>query len=997
MSDQRDGLDYLRHRLTDNIRHVYAGRGRNVNVQLSTKKRLEIVLQSDENKRRLFELLSKIELRGHARRDYESKYMTDRPLLHLGSLLAKLSAYAPRTNQKTAVFHDQDARSSIARKSKITYADSISSSRCADAVLQAILGLEVIKQELRRSHWLTVIDNKDCLFKSIVDVCLQRTRECIPLKTDNIKRHVIKRSSSSNPLNSQDEDAHVFLEELLNQSRQDIRSRITNEYPFVGKFECDIDHRLVCTTCGEERTHTEQNQILSLDLQERSRGSKRKAATIQSLLPRFFSTQEISFYCDACDGERAIAHRTVSRLPKVLVLHLKRFQKDERNHSWINDEPITLEDTLSLDQYCQAEALEAARRHDEGLENISATPSDGFPSSDGSRYSSNSPSRSYHTRASTLSSHLSPSSDPSDLAFDGCYDHYPTDYVSDSGGEDSLSRLQPTPVDLAEDSDEELQYRWAIEDSIRVQSLSQSSISNEELNWAGDETLTESIYEDIRALTSNDLSFMSDVREVAPTLSRNSADSSRRSGTSTPTTRSTKMILPELFAMTSNNPTPTHDLLKKPKEEIDTKEERKCGGGLLKVEKDNPKRGSDDKNSNLGGKDDDDDNSDDDDEDLKLAIQASLQPSSPPPISEKEIKEQEDRDLEEAIRRSLLDQEDNKENISPDEFDGHKKSKKDGADDDGEGKKPSKRRSKGAKSMNDGNLSFSQPVGKRDLEPQSSGRRSGSDLKRIQLRRSNTTDVSSMLMSTRTRSGVSSSNSSQIHQHATAASTSYSSSQPFPSSLQRASSGHFEYNLRSLESRVTKGNNATSKSTKSATATPSNGEQSRSLNPVRSGSGKSASSPSAATASKKADSSGQFACNSSSPSRRTSATVSRVRKSDSGSSSASSVPEKKTQKGSNQQQQQPEDSVPDGVAVRPPSDETERAGLYRLRAVVSKPTSGNSTSGGHQAGHYLCDSLGSDGIWRCFDQQTVRRIGSWANMDLQRERIGYLAIYVHTA
>ncbi|KAG0226599.1 hypothetical protein BGW42_003510 [Actinomortierella wolfii] len=978
--------------LTDNIRHVYAGRGRNVNVQLSTKKRLEIVLQSDENKRRLFELLSKIELRelSHehfpklipkskvAKVDPSAAYLTandvwteevemttpprlrkhgsDSPLTdsHNGkkktrsmsyrsqpapfssptyddspvewhipssplqtgyegmpeeimsqsSLLAKLSAYAPRTNQKTAVFHDQDARSSIARKSKITYADSISSSRCADAVLQAILGLEVIKQELRRSHWLTVIDNKDCLFKSIVDVCLQRTRECIPLKTDNIKRHVIKRSSSSNPLNSQDEDAHVFLEELLNQSRQDIRSRITNEYPFVGKFECDIDHRLVCTTCGEERTHTEQNQILSLDLQERSRGS---------------------------------------------------------------------------------------------LENISATPSDGFPSSDGSRYSSNSPSRSYHTRASTLSSHLSPSSDPSDLAFDGCFDHYPTDYVSDSGGEDSLSRLQPTPVDLAEDSDEELQYRWAIEDSIRVQSLSQSSISNEELNWAGDETLTESIYEDIRALTSNDLSFMSDVREVAPTLSRNSADSSRRSGTSTPTTRSTKMILPELFAMTSNNPTPTHDLLKKPKEEIDTKEERKCGGGLLKVEKDNPKRGSDDKNSNLGGKDDDDDNSDDDDEDLKLAIQASLQPSSPPPISEKEIKEQEDRDLEEAIRRSLLDQEDNKENISPDEFDGHKKSKKDGTDDDGEGKKPSKRRSKGAKAMNDGNLSFSQPVGKRDLEPQSSGRRSGSDLKRIQLRRSNTTDVSSMLMSTRTRSGGSS-NSSQIHQHATATSTSYSSSQPFPSSLQRASSGHFEYNLRSLESRVTKGNNVTSKSTKSATATPSNGEQSRSLNPVRSGSGKSASSPSAATASKKADSSGQFACNSSSPSRRTSATVSRVRKSDSGSSSASSVPEKKTQKGGNQQQQQQsEDSVPDGVAVRPPSDETERAGLYRLRAVVSKPTSGNSTSGGHQAGHYLCDSLGSDGIWRCFDQQTVRRIGSWANMELQRERIGYLAIYVHTA
>ncbi|KAF9165829.1 Ubiquitin carboxyl-terminal hydrolase 29 [Actinomortierella ambigua] len=903
--DQREGLDYLYHRLTDNIRHVYAGRGRNVNVQLSSKKRLEIVLQSDDSKQRLFELLSKIEARD--------------------TLLAKLSVYAPRASQRAASSHGRGARSFVAQKPKVTYAD-----------------------------------------RSIVDVCSQRTRECIPLKTDKIKRLVTKRTSSSNPLNSQDEDAQVFLEELLNQSRQSIRARAINEYPFVGKFECDIDHRLVCMTCGKERIHTEQNQILSLDLQERTRASKQKAATIQSLLPRFFSPQEISFYCDACEGEKAVAHRTVSRLPKVLVLHLKRFQRDERDHSWTNDEPVTLEDSLLLDQYCNAEALGSALRFDEGL---------------GSGH-----------------------------------DQYPTiHYILDSDDEENPTQLPSNTIDLVEDSDEELQYRWAIEDSIRVQSLSQSSVSYEEHEDStriGDETLTDSIYEDIKALTSNDLSFMADVRDTASSSKHNPAllkdesftNHQQRSGTSTPTMAPPKMILPELFAMTNGGNLPTPSALKPTKAEDDAKNSKgNHDRSLFKDEKDDLKKNIDGKDDFQGGNDVDGDDSDSDDEDFKRAIQASLQPCSTTSVSEKEVKEQEDRDLEEAIRRSLLDQEDNKENISPEDFDDQKKAKNE-VDGDGGGKQPGKRgdmHSEGTdNSGNSGNrLSFSQPVGKRDLDLHGGGRRSGNDLKRAQLRRCSSIDVSSMMVRTRRRSGNSRSDI-QIHQHTTTSSSS--------SSLQRTPS---EYNLRSLESRVSRRDSAessslaskglsTTKVTKPDTATSKKGDGIRPASVAGSTSSLGVLTPPTPTTPPKEKSAGDSrrVTSLSSPStRRSMTTASRPAITSSGSSSTSTMPNKTTR--ADNSQQHADQSDPDNVATRPPGDEAERAGLYRLRAVVSKPTSGGGMNGGgsgQQAGYYLCDSLGSDGVWRCFDHQTVRRIGSWANMDQQRARIGYLAIYVHT-
>ncbi|KAF9277387.1 hypothetical protein BGZ68_009325, partial [Mortierella alpina] len=76
----------------------------------------------------------------------------------------------------------------------------------------------------------------------------------------------------------------------------------------------------------------------------------------------------------------------------------------------------------------------------------------------------------------------------------------------------------------------------------------------------------------------------------------------------------------------------------------------------------------------LGSEDEDEE----EDESLKAAIRASLMGSENRPLTEEELQEQESKQMQEAIDKSLKDQEDNKENISPEhKRGGKKKGKKD--------------------------------------------------------------------------------------------------------------------------------------------------------------------------------------------------------------------------------------------------------------------------------------------------------------------------------
>ncbi|XP_016424104.1 ubiquitin carboxyl-terminal hydrolase 37-like [Sinocyclocheilus rhinocerous] len=82
-------------------------------------------------------------------------------------------------------------------------------------------------------------------------------------------------------------------------------------------------HTITCKSCGEVVTKREQFNDLSIDLLRRKKTLFLRS--IQDSLDLFFRMEEIEYSCEKCSGKAATVSHKFSRLPRVLILHLKRY------------------------------------------------------------------------------------------------------------------------------------------------------------------------------------------------------------------------------------------------------------------------------------------------------------------------------------------------------------------------------------------------------------------------------------------------------------------------------------------------------------------------------------------------------------------------------------------------------------------------------------------------------------------------------------------------
>ncbi|XP_009978651.1 PREDICTED: ubiquitin carboxyl-terminal hydrolase 37-like, partial [Tauraco erythrolophus] len=75
--------------------------------------------------------------------------------------------------------------------------------------------------------------------------------------------------------------------------------------------------------CGETVTKREQFNDLSIDLPRRKK--LLPSRSIQDSLDLFFRAEEIEYSCEKCNGKSAVVTHKFNRLPRVLILHLKRY------------------------------------------------------------------------------------------------------------------------------------------------------------------------------------------------------------------------------------------------------------------------------------------------------------------------------------------------------------------------------------------------------------------------------------------------------------------------------------------------------------------------------------------------------------------------------------------------------------------------------------------------------------------------------------------------
>ncbi|XP_058388972.1 ubiquitin carboxyl-terminal hydrolase 37 isoform X4 [Diceros bicornis minor] len=171
------------------------------------------------------------------------------------------------------------------------------------------------------------------------DICNSETKKDLLKKVKNAISATAERFSGY-----MQNDAHEFLSQCLDQLKEDMEKlnktwktepvpgeesspdiSATRVYtcPVITNLEFEVQHSIICKACGEIIPKREQFNDLSIDLPRRKKPLPPRS--IQDSLDLFFRAEELEYSCEKCGGKCALVRHKFNRLPRILILHLKRY------------------------------------------------------------------------------------------------------------------------------------------------------------------------------------------------------------------------------------------------------------------------------------------------------------------------------------------------------------------------------------------------------------------------------------------------------------------------------------------------------------------------------------------------------------------------------------------------------------------------------------------------------------------------------------------------
>jgi ubiquitin carboxyl-terminal hydrolase 9/13 len=183
-------------------------------------------------------------------------------------------------------------------------------------------------------HSLTPAEPKDSLFMSLKDLFESVTEH--ESKTGVVSpSYFVDTLKRENELfrSAMHQDAHEFLNFLLNETIDTLNRLLGVKKNAVHRlFEGLLTNQTKCLTCENITSRDETFLDLSLDLGD--------SDTLESCLKQFSASEMLTgsnkFYCDSCHSlQEAEKKMGIRKLPKVLALHLKRFEYSEEQNRMV--------------------------------------------------------------------------------------------------------------------------------------------------------------------------------------------------------------------------------------------------------------------------------------------------------------------------------------------------------------------------------------------------------------------------------------------------------------------------------------------------------------------------------------------------------------------------------------------------------------------------------------------------------------------------------------
>ncbi|XP_072572764.1 uncharacterized protein [Paramormyrops kingsleyae] len=213
-----------------------------------------------------------------------------------------------------------------------------------NATLQCFFHLPTFCKDVRRQeeHW-GLVPYAD-LIRYFSDL-LSARRGSRSRQKKTLLRNLIH-SVSDQFAEDEQNDAHEFFSCLVSQLNE--LGTLIQAWEGAAMYACPVEGNLsfqmlcqrTCTSCGAQSSRTEDFTSLSLDVLPH--------LSVEDLLKNYFKDSEVEFRCATCRGSHAVLSWTFITLPRVLVLHMKRFSFTPQFQLVKVQDPVLLRREISL-------------------------------------------------------------------------------------------------------------------------------------------------------------------------------------------------------------------------------------------------------------------------------------------------------------------------------------------------------------------------------------------------------------------------------------------------------------------------------------------------------------------------------------------------------------------------------------------------------------------------------------------------------------------------
>ena len=261
-----------------------------------------------------------------------------------GSKIFRAEQYLRFSEPYKAKVNISKSPSAISTKSNLEVAvvgfENLGNTCYMNSILQCLLNIPNFYQELSDKKNKQAVEH-DSLYNHLCNLgYMKKHIQKENMESQKTALKLVKNAISSSAkkfMGYGQHDAHEFLCYCLDQLKEDFitsisKSEIKDTHqeclltcPIRDNFESTVEHSIKCLGCNEEVVKEEQCNDFSLVIPDKDENTFSQDLGIDKLLQSYFSDELIDYSCETCKGHQSVLSHHFLKLPRVLILHLKRY------------------------------------------------------------------------------------------------------------------------------------------------------------------------------------------------------------------------------------------------------------------------------------------------------------------------------------------------------------------------------------------------------------------------------------------------------------------------------------------------------------------------------------------------------------------------------------------------------------------------------------------------------------------------------------------------